>query len=274
MPEIHIPSPTRVQALGPASTMANNATVRRRRRRGGMVKGTPAAAAAAAASPSDMDFELTPKTVTPATRIRALKLKSTAVSSSRKKHQRKRVGKRVFPHLGTPYNSTLPRIPSQSPLVGANQASAEQTPAPSPPKHRQAPPLAHVRHALLVDTRTIDTNAGRVIGENFLDQTREFLSSLRRRGMAPYLLTGVTLQEATATPRARPQMVCQTLRVLGNARLTVSVDCFCQALLIQPALNSGNILNTQAIKVPTRLLANASWNLLGDLGKKRKNAVR
>lgn len=143
---------------------------------------------------------------------------------------------------------------------------------PQPSRNAPLPPvtLSHTRRALLVDTRTLDTNEGTAISASFLSTIQSFLESLQRRGMVPHLVTSLHKASDDSTRRKRPQMITKTFGTMCNA--SVHVGDFCEQFLIKPAINSSNQkCSPQAIKVPTRLLANASWNAFGDLGTTSDN---
>lgn len=271
MPEIH--DPHHEMLLNGAIPTSSN---RRRRRRSVHVTGhthasakkVPTATSRAPFEALDFDFNnqqpsanshTMKKTMHPIKEILSPKKKTSAPIPIPK--GRKKTKQRSFspnPSTPSPYKPTLPSFSSQRPVV-------------LPQQHQQflcAPP-SHIRHGLLVDTRTLDTKEGTAVSQSFLHNLRQFLSSMRCRGMAPHVLACLhPLPSGTGglTPRSRPPMAVKALRVLGNARLTVSVDCFCESLLIQPATNAGNTRNAKAVKVPTRLLAQASWKAFGDLG--------
>lgn len=245
MPEIFEPSPNsaRRPVLGTSALNAN----RRRRRKFPI-------AAMDVASVDDLEFTLQNSPV---------HLSHSNTTTTRKVHAKATTGNRTpLSHFLPPFARSTPiSLPSITP-----QRNLVQQSLPSTPSTRKAT-LSHVRRALLIDTRTLDTNQGRAIGNSFASQTRSFLASLRRRGMVPNLLISLETSSINSD-RNRPPMITKTLRPLVDSH--VSMDGMCEPMLVKHAVRSHNHTKKgQAIMIPTRFLANASWTVFGDLGMKR-----
>ena len=245
MPEIYEPSPNgaRRPALGTTTLTAN-----RRRRR----KFPIAAASKCLSSMDDLEFTL---------ENRANPHSHSKIGSTRKMPAiamtPKRTTSRIRPPFATLSPIPLPSIPSQSALLQQSRPPTTST---------RTTALSHVRRALLVDTRALDTTQGRAIGNSFASQTRSFLASLRRRGMVPHLLISLETSSVNSD-RSRPPMTPKTLRLFEDSEM--STDVMCEPLFVKLAVNSNRQTScAQAIKMPTRFLANASWNVFGDLGMK------
>ena len=146
------------------------------------------------------------------------------------------------------------------PMSATTQSTKATTPSvipsviPSP-----LPKCAHIRHALLVDTRILDTEEGRKVGAAFLQDVRSCLTRLSKRGATPYWLVS-SCSDTTKTHRKTGRIVVRAER--GNQQSNGSIA----GVEVRPPLNSGNS-NKKAVHVPTKLLANASWNLFGQLGE-------
>ena len=165
MPTIHEPSPSRVRG-GPGTVLGTTSTNRRRRRR--------KFPTTSVASLDDLDFEL--ENVASPTNS-SIVIKEILSPKPKLSGRKKQKARNFLPSTTTPspYNPTFPPIPSQRSIPQQQTAPMTTT-------------LSHVRHTLLVDTRTPDTCQGVVIVASVLNQTRAFLSSMRCRGIAPYLL--------------------------------------------------------------------------------------
>ena len=191
----------------------------------------------------------------------AVLLSHSKITSTRKAPTIAMAGKRSLSRISSPFPSLsptpLPSIPSQRGIV--QQQSPPRTPSTRPAA------LSHVRRALLIDTRALDTTQGRVIGNSFASQMRSFLASLRRRGMVPHLLVSLETSSINSD-RSRPPMTPKTLCLFRDPKM--STDSMCEPLFVKPAVNSNRPYCAQPIKMPTRFLANASWKAFGDLGMK------
>ena len=239
MPTIHKPSPRRARG-GPGAVLGMTSMNRRRCHK---------FPSTSVASLDDLDFEL--ENVASPTNS-SIVIKEILSPKPKLSGRKKQKARNFLPSTTTPspYNPTFPPIPSQRSIPQQQTAPMTTT-------------LSHVRHTLLVDTRTPDTCQGVVIVASVLNQTRAFLSSMRCRGIAPYLL-GCLHSSGQNSPRSWPPMAVKTVRVLGNSRSTVSVDCFCEPLLIHPSVDSGNIRNAQAVKVPKTALWTSQERTTGE----------
>jgi len=169
----------------------------------------------------------------------------------------------------TPRESSTKPSP-RTPATQPSTTKKAQTPK------RALPSLSHVRHALLVDTRVLDTEEGKKVAQSFLEQTRSFLARMAQCGAPPFWVASCSLSQKgpVKSPRGggagRSALSAKAVRVTnavaqdferrGSALQDAMTEVF-----IRPPSNAGNVVNKGAIKVPVRFLANASWNLFGDL---------
>jgi hypothetical protein len=200
-----------------------------------------------------------------------------SVSSNRKTKKLPAASQPPMVHVESSSPNELPPIPHQKKLsscsttpVGATSKSdttsstSEMTPTASVPQKTN---ITHNKNALCVDTRTLDTTEGRSIGQSFLVETNSFLESVDCRGMPPLVVTHVQSESSARRP-------CMKI-----VACTHGASRELQSMLIRPSLHirptsaaaTDSESQIAAIQVPTRLLANASWKLFGDLSKYCKN---
>jgi hypothetical protein len=163
-----------------------------------------------------------------------------------------------LPNLPYPKNlETQYTIPQENSALSSYSSEISQT-------------LSHFRHALLVDTRAIDTPKGRSMGDFFIRKTLCFLSSMRRRGMFPQMVVYLEVSSSFSPTahRMRAPMMAKTFHSKEFSKTPEIVNNLYSPLWIKPAVSSSNRKDiSTGLQVPTRFLANASWKAFGDLGK-------
>lgn len=153
-------------------------------------------------------------------------------------------------------------LPTDQPLP-CNTTTPTPTLKPRPPPGDPGYPqrASHVRHAFMIDTRMLDTESGRQVANEFLRETRFCLARLATRGAPPFLVVSSRLEQSK-TPKRNGRITVKAVRQYETQKLGDVVS----SVPVKPPLNAGNTQNKEAIKVPTRLLANTSWKLFGELG--------
>jgi hypothetical protein len=155
--------------------------------------------------------------------------------------------------------------PPQSPSASLSQESSMS-------RHQQETtlpvvPSSTVRHAMLVDTRTLDTEQGLAVSNEVMQHAHDLLRTLARRGVAPSFLGSSYLGDNKKNKRSTAVVEVQVEHVTPDLSLVLenlSVDVLNLVPVRLPA-NAGNTQNTGAVHVPKRLLAHDSWKLFADL---------
>lgn len=140
--------------------------------------------------------------------------------------------------------------------------SLSSDPAESPlPKRDNSTTLTEncFQYAIALDTRHIDTPAGKSDQQDFLDSVHDFLrNTFRRRGFSTSSVTWTEscISNAATNIRSEPTEKGNT----DNAwRSIVGVP-------IPSPLNDGKTKNPLATRLPRGLMVHSSWNIVGDLG--------
>lgn len=256
MPEVHDP---RIPRYGPSHSFASSKVGgRRRRRRRGPITGRMAPS-----SVSEPSFEFheedeaRPKQrvlsqvsgrneLKCTTTIRRQVEKSKSLSTQRK-------GASPPPSHGTKSALVSPRQPC---------STAKHLPELT---MKQVELSTHIRNSILVDTRALDTKEGKLICQFFLYQVDAFVKSMTGNGFSPSSIATLYQKEQTNSSRSRPNIAVQII-----LKEDIDKNCNLSPMLIRPSINFGNVHKRDTIKVPTRFLASASWNIFGDLGTQWK----
>ena len=126
----------------------------------------------------------------------------------------------------------------------------------------------HIHHCLLVDSRTLDTDEGKLVSNHFLSHITSILQVSRQRGAYPECIGFVGSAAPSPTnfsPRQqRSPAMAAKLANWDSSDATTAVPVL-RPMLIKPPINFANKHNRSAVKIPMRLLAHASWKIFGDL---------
>lgn len=145
----------------------------------------------------------------------------------------------------------------------------------------------HVRHALVVDTRALDTFQGMTTSREVLGQVLDFLRLLALRGASPCILASSCIKDShhnkqqSRSPHRSSSR--GTLQVKAERVTTETTKKWeegfesdsddddtekerpLSAVPVRPPVNAGNLTNRGAVFCPKRLQAHDSWQLFGDL---------
>lgn len=192
----------------------------------------------------------------PANTPKRLKTTPPALSIDNNNHRRALNSK----EKGTARSSHVTPAPSSlkpSPSTSVASSTSMHRPSSS----------ACVRHALVVDTRALETVEGMATLERIRQQILSFLSTLNQRGVSPSILAfSQVMAQSNKTQRANARVVMECKAVAVPSFALNQVEDWIRPVPIQPPSNAGNKENRNAVHTPKRLLAHDSWKLFGDLG--------
>ena len=175
-------------------------------------------------------------------------------------------------HSSVTKSLSSPMLTSLPPILPQKLVSA-----PSSAPYISSKHVLQIRHAVLVDSRGLDTEEGNKIVSAFLANVLTSLSRLARRGAAPLLLGCTCIDKMSSTPRrnhkssrgalgATARRIDQSdLETLTEQTMLAVLQSLLPPISIRPPLNAGNVKQKDAVKLPIRLLANASWKIFVDL---------